>query len=154
MGLQRELRDLWFVDYFYEWNQYPVVLADGFIELWTQAKYCVYYDTHTQLTFNCSKSTIKTLEKMGEICLKLTIKTPEQRPGYGVQFPLHCFPMLRKLLVRTRREIGTRFFLRPTPNVVSNIKRNLWEMINLYSPWNNQETILGFLIIPGKIEVS
>ena len=37
---------------------------------------------------------------MGEICLKLTIKTPEQRPGYGVQFPLHCFPKpaQRKLL--------------------------------------------------------
>ena len=33
----------------------------------------------TQLTFTCLKSTIETLEKMCDICSKLTTKTPELR---------------------------------------------------------------------------
>ena len=32
----------------------------------------------SQLTFTCSKLTIKTLEKRCEICSKITIKTPER----------------------------------------------------------------------------
>ena len=39
--------------------------------------YQVYNLIEAQLTFTCSKSTIET-QKGSEICLKLTIKTPER----------------------------------------------------------------------------
>ena len=43
------------------------------------SKSAYLWGVSTQLTFNCSNSTIRSLENRSEICLKLTIKTPEWR---------------------------------------------------------------------------
>ena len=41
-------------------------------------KYSSLIENNILLIFTCSKSTIETLDEKREICLKLTIKTPER----------------------------------------------------------------------------
>ena len=66
-------------------------------------------ESTSQLTFACSKSTIETLEK-GEICSKLTIKTPERRQWHRhgvfvVNFEHISYLFLEFLLLTLNKEM-------------------------------------------------